>query len=184
MLALSSASLRLLRKARFAPRKLFCFEMVDAGESPFASVAKACVLATDNWVVALETSCGLVGAVEWDVPGRERKPSCGRGGSGGGVSPTDAIEVSDALREYLRIIFRVGFAKSCDSMRSPVFDLQDALLLSCVGVVGELCPLEAGVWGSAFPVSSIKIAVDGHLDSGVVCIIAWRDNRSLKRGAS
>jgi hypothetical protein len=175
MLALSSASLRLLRMAKFAPKKLFCFEMVDAGESPFTSVAKACVFATDSCVVALETSCGLVGAVEWDVPGRESKPSCGRGGSGGGVSSTDAIELSDALREYLRIMLNVGFANSCASMGSPVFDLKDALLLSCVGVVGELCPSEVGVWGSAFAVSSIKTAVDGHLDNGVVCIIAWRD---------
>jgi hypothetical protein len=134
-----------LREGRFAPRKFRDFEMVDVGESPFASVAKACVFATESCVVALETSCGLDGAVEWDVPGRESNPSCGRGGSGGGVPSFDAIELPDALREKLRIIFRVGFAKSCASMGSPFFDLKDALLLFCVGVVGELCPSGAGV---------------------------------------
>jgi hypothetical protein len=133
------------------------------------------VVATDSCVVALDTSWGLEGDVEWDVPGREGNPSCGRGGSGGGVPSTEAIEFSDALREYLRIIFSVGFAKPCDSMRSPFFDRKDASLLSCVGVVGELCPSEAGVWGSACPVSSIKIVVDGHLDSSVAGIITWCD---------
>ena len=61
-------------------------------------------------MVALETSWGREGAVEWDVPGRESNPSCGRGGSGGGVPSPDAMELSDVLREKLRIIFRVGFA--------------------------------------------------------------------------
>jgi hypothetical protein len=94
------------------------------------------VVATDSCVVALETSWGLEGAVEWHVPGR--------GGSGGGVPSPEAIELSDALREYLLIMFSVGFAKSCDSMRAPFLDRKDALLLSCVGVVGELYLSEVG----------------------------------------
>jgi hypothetical protein len=83
--------------------------MVNVGESASESVAKACVCATDSCVVALETSCGREGAVEWDVPGRESSPSCGRGGSGGGVPSIDAMELFDVLREKLRIMFRVGF---------------------------------------------------------------------------
>jgi hypothetical protein len=105
--------------------------------------------------------------MEWDV--------LGRGGSGGGDPSLDANELSDALREKLRIMLRVGFAKSCCSLCCPFFDSEDALLLFCVGVVGELCPSEVGVWGSAFPVSSIKIAVGDHLDSDVETIITWCD---------
>jgi hypothetical protein len=54
------------------------------------------------------------------------------------------------------------------------------LMLSCVGVVGELGPSEIGVWGSAFPVSAIKTAVAGHLDNGLVFVMTWRVNRSVR----
>jgi hypothetical protein len=130
-------------------------------------------------VVALERSCGLPGAVECDVEGRESKPSAGRGGSGGGVSSFDANELADVLREKLCIILRVGLAKSCCSIGSPVTDLAEALLLFCVGVVGELGPSEIGVWGSAFPVSAIKTAVEDHLASGLVFAMAWRVDQSV-----
>jgi len=149
------------------------------GDSSFASVANACVRATDSCVVALERSWGLPAAVECDVEGRESKPRAGRGGSGGGVSSLVATELADVLREKFRIMLRVGLAKSCCSIGSPVIDLADALLLSCVGVVGELGPSEIGVWGSAFPVSAIKTAGEGHLDSGLVFTMAWRVNRGV-----
>jgi hypothetical protein len=173
MLALSSASLR-LREARFAPRTSRDLGPEDVGDSSFVSVANACVLATESCVVALERSCGLADAVECDVEGRESRPSAGRGGSGGGVSSLDSSESTDVLREKFRIILRVGLAKSCCSIGSPVVDLAEALLLFCVGVVGELGPSAVGVWGSAFPVSAIKTAVEGHLDSGLVCVMTWR----------
>lgn len=129
--------------------------------------------------MALERSCGLPGAVECDVEGRESKLRAGRGGSGGGVSSLVATELADVLREKFRIMLRVGLAKSCCSIGSPVIDLAEALLLFCVGVVGELGPSEIGVWGSAFPVSAIKIAVGGHLDSGLVFAMTWRVNRGV-----
>lgn len=168
MLAPSSTSL-ILRECTFPPTKLRCFGTVDVGEPSFGSVAKACVFATESCVVALERSCGLEGAVECDVEGRVSKPSPGRGGSGGGVSCCEAKELIDVLREKFRIMLRVGFAKSVDdSTGSPLVDSADALLLFCVGVVGELSPSEAGAWGSAFPVSSIKMVVGRHLDSSKI----------------
>ena len=153
----------------------------DVGDSSFASVANACVLATDSCVVALERSCGLPGAVECDVEGRESKPSAGRGGSGGGVSSFDTNELADVLCEKLRIILRVGLAKSCWSIGSSLVDVTEALLLLlfCVGVVGELGPSEIGVWGSAFPVSAIKTAGEGHPHSGLLFVMTWRVNRGV-----
>jgi hypothetical protein len=52
------------------------------------------VFVTDSCVVAFETSCGRDGcrAIECEDAGREEKmgtPSCGRGGSGGGVPSLD-----------------------------------------------------------------------------------------------
>lgn len=162
MLAPSSTWL-ILRECRVPPAKLRCLGAVDVGEASLGSVAKACVFATESCVVALERSCGLEGAVECAVEGRVSRPSPGRGGSGGGVSCCEAKELVDALRERFRIMLSVGFAKSVDdSTRSP---LVEALLLFCVGAVGELSRSEAGVWGSAFPVSSIKMVVGRHLDS-------------------
>jgi|TARA_R110002003_G_scaffold68_13_gene6153 hypothetical protein len=108
--------------------------------------------------VALETSCGLEGDVwiEWDVEGRElRNPSWGRGGSGGGVPSRDGDDtpLTEALREMLFMMFSVGFAKSCCSMRSAAVD--EALLLFAVGVEGALLAGEAAPSGSALPVSGI-----------------------------
>jgi len=166
-LAVSSASL-ILRETKFACTKLCGFATVEVGDMSFASVANACVFATDSCVVALERSWGLAGAVEWDVEGRDSRPRAGRGGSGGGVSSRDTKELIDGWRENLRIIPRVGFAKSVCSIGSPLFDLAEALLLCWVGVGGELPASEAGDWASAFPVSSIKIAVAVHLDGSVL----------------
>jgi hypothetical protein len=151
----------------------------DVGNSSLASVANACVLATDSCVVALERSCGLPGAVECDVEGRESRPSPGRGGSGGGASSFDASEPVEVLREKLCIILSVGLAKSCCSIGSPVIDLAEPLLLFCVGVVGELGPSEIGVWGSAFPVSAIKTAGEGHPHSGLLFVMTWRVNKGV-----
>jgi hypothetical protein len=119
--------------------------MVETGETSLDSTAYAWVFWAERWVVALEKSCGLVGAVECDVEGRESRPSCGRGGSGGGVSSLDTSELVDVLREILCIMLSVGFAKSCCSIWSAFFELRETLLLCCVGVVGELSPSEAGV---------------------------------------
>ena len=88
--------------------------------------------------------------MEWAVEGRElATASCGRGGSGGGVPSLEGKELADVLREKVRIIFSVGFAKSCCSIRSADFAFIEALLLFCVragvGVVGSLVPSEAGV---------------------------------------
>jgi hypothetical protein len=53
----------------------------------------------------------------------------------------------------LFIIFSVGFAKLCCSMRSAVVD--EALLLFAVGVEGALLAGEVAPSGSALPVSGI-----------------------------
>lgn len=149
---------------------------VDVGEASLGSAEKACVLAMDSWVVALDRSCGLEGAVECDVEGRDSRPMAGRGGSGGGGASCDASDAVEFLREKPRIMVRVGLAKSCDSTESPLADAADALLLFCVGVVGEPGPSEVGVWGSALPVSSIKMVVGGHLDSSTrPCYLSTHD---------
>ena len=164
---MSSASF-MLREPKFAPAQLCGFAAVEVGDASFASVAKACVFATEICVVALERSWGLAGAVEWDVEGRDSRPRAGRGGSGGGVSSRDTSELMDGWRENLRIIPSVGFAKSVCSIGSPFLDLAEALLLCCVGVGGALPASEAGDWASGFPVSSIKMAVGVHLDGSVM----------------
>jgi hypothetical protein len=78
----------------------------DDAESSRDSTPKACPLLRESWVVALEMSCGLDGALcmEWDVDGRAwTYPSCGRGGSGGGVPSRDGVESAlvEALRDRL-----------------------------------------------------------------------------------
>lgn len=118
--------------------------------------------------MALDRSCGLDGAIECEVEGRDSNPSAGRGGSGGGAAYCDANELVEFLREKPRIMLSVGLVKSCGSVGSPLADTAVALLLFCVGVVGELCSSEPGVWGSALPVSSIKMLVGGHLGSSAV----------------
>ena len=140
----------------------------DVGDESFESAANACVLAMDSWVVALDRSRGLEGVVECEVEGRDSKPSAGRGGSGGGVSYCDASELVEFLREKPCIILNVGLANSWASVGPPLVDVPVALLLFCVGVVGELGSSEPGAWGSALPVSSIKMVVGGHLDSNPV----------------
>lgn len=120
-----------------------------------ASPPYACVVDVHSCVVALETSCGRAGVVEWDVEGREpSRPNCGRGGSGGGVPSLDGSDsaLADGLRERLWMMFSVGLVKAggvccrC-AASSPAADLGDPWLLCCVGVV------------AAFPVSSIKAVV-------------------------
>lgn len=119
-------------------------------------------------MVALDRSCGLEGAIECEVEGRDSNPSPGRGGSGGGAAYCDANELVEFFREKARIMLSVGLVKSCGSVGSPLADTVVALLLSCVGVVGELCSSEPGVWGSALPVSSIKPVAGGHLGSNTI----------------
>jgi hypothetical protein len=182
MLALSSVSLT-LRVTMLTLPELRGLDAADVGEASLESAAKACVLAMESWVVALDRSCGLEGAIECDVEGRDSNPSAGRGGSGGGAAYCDASDAVEFLREKLRIMLSVGFAKSCDSPGSPL-----ALLLFWVGVVGELCPSESGVWGSALPVSSIKMVAGGHLDSNArLCYFQRHDavlEWACRRGAS
>lgn len=112
--------------------------------------------------MALETRCGRDGdfRIEWEVEGRGlRNPSCGRGGSGGGVPSLDGATtlLAEALRDMLLMMLSVGFAKSCCETFLAAF-LKDALLLSCVGVEGALSG-EAAPSGSALPVSGIKTVV-------------------------
>jgi hypothetical protein len=126
------------------------------------SVPKAWPLLSESWVVALETSCGLDGAfrIECEVEGRELMyPSCGRGGSGGGVSSRDGEDTPlvEALRDMFFMMPSVGFAKSFWSTWSAF--LNEASLLFCVGVVEALCEVEATPSGSALPVSGIKAVV-------------------------
>lgn len=101
-------------------------------------------------MVAFETSCGRVGAVECDVEGLEssRLEILGRGGSGGGVPSLDTEDTPlvDVLREALCIILIVGFTKSC---------WPTSLLF-----LGEAFPAAApDACGSVFPVSSIEAVV-------------------------
>jgi len=145
------------------PRKLRCFEAVDAGESSRDSVPTASPLLSESCVVALEMSCGLDGAfrMEWDVEGLElRNPSCGRGGSGGGVPSLDgaATLLVEALRDMLFVMFNVGFAKSCCATLLSAF-LKEALLLLCLGVEGALWEGKDAPSGPALPVSGIKTVV-------------------------
>jgi hypothetical protein len=98
--------------------------------------------------------------IECEVEGRElRNPSCGRGGSGGGVPSLDGDEVPlvELRREALLMMFSVGFAKSCCSTRFALF--AEALLLFCVGVEGALVAGDGTPSGSALPVSGIKTVV-------------------------
>ena len=124
MLALSSASFT--REGWFTPRKLRCFAGSNSGTSSRDSVPKAWPLLSESWVVALETSCGREGVlrIECEVDGRElRNPSCGRGGSGGGVPSREGVEMplTEALRDMLFMMFSVGFAKSWCTTSSAFF---------------------------------------------------------------
>lgn len=97
--------------------------------------------------------------MECDVDGREeRKPSCGRGGSGGGVPSLDGDDtpLTEALRETLCIMFSVGLAKSCCSTLSAF--CTEALLF-CGDVDKALFGGEACPSASALPVSGIKARV-------------------------
>lgn len=101
----------------FKPSKPRCFAALD-GDSSRESLPKAWPSLNESCVVALDTSCGLDGAlrIEWDVEGRGlMNPSCGRGGSGGGVPSLEGAMtlLAEALRDRLFIMFSVGFAKSC-----------------------------------------------------------------------
>ena len=106
--------------------------------------------------------------IEWDVEGRGlSNPSCGRGGSGGGVPSLDgAITLlAEALRDMLFIMLSVGFAKSCLETPWSTF-FADALLLACVGVEGPLWRGEAAPSGSALPFWGIKtVAAVPHQSS-------------------
>lgn len=125
------------------------------------------MLVTESCVVALETSCGRDGAraIECDDVGRDEKagmPSCGRGGSGGGVPSLDGEETPlyEGLRDALPIMLNVGLAKSCGCTQSA----------SCgaSSIAGEADLSSAslgGGWlgGSAFPVSDMeRIVWDCH----------------------
>lgn len=135
----------MLRVPTFALPRLRGLGTADVGDESFESAAKACVFAMESWVVALDRSCGLEGAIECEVEGRDSNPSAGRGGSGGGAAYCDDNELVEFLREKARIMFNVGFVKSCGSVGSPLADTAVALLFFCVGVVGELCSSEPGV---------------------------------------
>ena len=139
-----------------------CRAVEDAGEfeSSRESLPKACVLVTESCVVALETSCGREGALltECDDAGRDVKvgtPSCGRGGSGGGVPSLDGVVVPlyEGLREALPIMLNVGLAKSCCSTPSAFF-----VASSMAAVVGSFGASFGDGWlvGSAFPDSGIE----------------------------
>jgi hypothetical protein len=124
MLALSSASLVLWEDTL----GIMLRGLADAGdvESSRESLPKACVLVTESCVVAFETSCGRAGVTECDDEGRDVKagtPSCGRGGSGGGVLSLEGEDMPlyEGLREALPIMPSVGLAKSCCSTRSAFF---------------------------------------------------------------
>lgn len=136
------------------------------------------MLEVESCVVALETSCGLAGAVEWDVEGRElSSPNCGRGGRGGGVPSLDGRDsaLADALRDRLWIMFRVGFVKDgCCCSDGCCRAAEEALLLCCVGVVGGLCEVPAA---SASSITAVM--VDCRQDRDVGFAVTWPDNWSL-----
>lgn len=126
MLALSSPSLELRDDPKFKPKYDRSFGVCDELESldSFSWFAES---AKDSFVVALDTSRGLLGAKECEVEGREAGSSrFGRGGSGGGVPSLDTAEVSDraeddAFLDRVLIMLIVGLAKSCCSTLSFFF---------------------------------------------------------------
>jgi hypothetical protein len=101
----------------FHPVTFLGFELLDEGESSPDTLLYVCVSVYESCVVALDTSCGLAGAVECAVAGLESgKPRFrGRGGSGGGVSSLDTEDKAlvDVLRERLCIMLIVGLVNSC-----------------------------------------------------------------------
>jgi hypothetical protein len=134
------------------------------------SLPNACVLVTESCVVALETKCGRATVMEWEEVGREvnvETPSCGRGGSGGGVPSRDGDEtwLCEGLRGAWPIMLNVGLAKSCCSAPSAFFGASS--IVGEVGESGELgeaglsgaSPVDAWLCGPAFPVSDIEVAV-------------------------
>jgi len=94
-----------------------------------------CELAYETCVVALDRSCGRVGAikrvVEWDVDGREVSAPSGRGGSGGGVPSHDGSELVDVRRDRACIRPRAELAR-----KSRVSVDDEPWRLFCVGGVG------------------------------------------------
>lgn len=110
--------------------------------------------------MALETSCGRDGArlTECEDVGRDESvgtPSCGRGGSGGGVPSLDGevVPLYDGLREALPMMLSVGLAKSCCSTPSLFCDAS-----STVGAEDSFGASFGDGWlgGSAFPDSDME----------------------------
>lgn len=104
-------------------------------------------------MVGCDTSCGLAGAKECEVEGRDSNGArfFGRGGSGGGVPSRETKDKAlvEVWREMLCMTLIVGLPKSCCSVVLLGFEAEEAL----GGALSGAAPV---VWGSWLLVSSIE----------------------------